>query len=171
MAEPLDRSVRPRADGSRAGAPSAEFRALYEERREPMIRVARLLTGSHEIAEEIVQEAFIRLHGAWARAENPPAFLHRIVVNLAKNHLRRAGLERDRTPRLRVDQAVATNPELDEMWAALETLPSKYRLALVLRYYEDLSVDQIAHAMGVRPGTAKSLIHRGLAQLEKRVTT
>ena len=163
-------SLEPIANRHRVGAPAPEFLALYEERRAPMVRAARALVGSHEVAEEIVQEAFIRLNAAWARAENPPAFLHRIVVNLAKNHLRRADLERARTLRVRAEPSAEPTAEYDEMWAALESLAPKYRIALVLRYYEDLSVDQIADVMGIRPGTVKSLIHRGLAQLEKRVT-
>ena len=165
MAEPREISR------SRAGrdAPPAEFLALYESRREQMVRVARAITGSHQVAEEVVQDAFIRLHAAWSRVDNPPAFLHRVVVNLAKNNLRRTGLERTHAWRAEASQPEVLQPELDEMWAALVELPAKYRVALVLRYYEDLSVDQIAEVMDVRAGTVKSLIHRGLARLEKKV--
>ena len=58
-------------------------------------------------------------------------------------------------------------PEFDETWAALDRIPARRRAALVLRYYEDLPVRGVAAALGCRPGTAKSLIHRGLQSLKE----
>jgi RNA polymerase sigma factor (sigma-70 family) len=60
-------------------------------------------------------------------------------------------------------------PEVDEVWGLLADLSGRQRMALVLRFYEDLTVPAIAEVMGVRPGTVKSLIHRGLAQLKERI--
>jgi RNA polymerase sigma factor (sigma-70 family) len=64
---------------------------------------------------------------------------------------------------------VTLPPEIDEMWGALTRLPAKRRVALVLRYYEDLPIVEIAELMQVRPGTVKSLIHRGLASLKEQL--
>ena len=61
-------------------------------------------------------------------------------------------------------------PELDETWALLDRLPRDQRVALVLRYYEDLPVDEIAQVMDCRPGTVRTRIHRALTALRKEMT-
>jgi RNA polymerase sigma factor (sigma-70 family) len=58
-------------------------------------------------------------------------------------------------------------PELDELWQVLAGLPPRRRAALVLRYYEDLAIDEIARLLECQPGTVSSLLHRGLADLRK----
>ncbi len=74
--------------------------------------------------------------------------------------------------RVRLDPPVPLGePELDETWAIVRRLPPRYRTALALRFYEDLSEREIAEMMGVRPGTVKSLIHRGLARLRKELAS
>jgi RNA polymerase sigma factor (sigma-70 family) len=60
-------------------------------------------------------------------------------------------------------------PELDETWGVLRRLPDRQRMAVVLRFYEDLSEAEIAELLGCRPGTVKSLIHRGLAKVKKEI--
>ncbi|MHB1928962.1 MAG: sigma-70 family RNA polymerase sigma factor [Acidimicrobiales bacterium] len=60
-------------------------------------------------------------------------------------------------------------PEVDELWQLLRSLPARQRDALALRYYEDLSLEEVAHLLGCPLGTAKSLIHRGLAALRKEL--
>jgi RNA polymerase sigma-70 factor (ECF subfamily) len=86
------------------------------------------------------------------------------VVNRCRNHLRRASLER----RLRPEPPLAvTGPELDETWQQLRRLTPRRRAAIVLRFYADLRVDEVAEVLGCRPGTAASLIHRGLADLRE----
>jgi RNA polymerase sigma factor (sigma-70 family) len=64
-------------------------------------------------------------------------------------------------------EPVSLPPELDEMWDALATLSERQRVALVCRFYEDLPISEIAEVLGCRPGTVKSLIHRGLASLRE----
>ena len=90
------------------------------------------------------------------------------MVNACRSHLRRAG------PRAGLPPPVGAEPsgvpaEADELFDALAALPSRQRAALVLRFYEDLSEADIAVALGCRPGTVKSLLHRGLAELRKVV--
>lgn len=156
---------RPRPDDG-ADAPDA-FAALYRERYEPMVRLAYLLTGSNEVAEELVQEAFVKVHRNWDRADVPVAYLRTAVVNLCRSWHRRRFLERERRPEL----APREHEELaaDEMWDVLAALRPRQRAALVLKFYEGLPEAEIAEVLGVRPGTVKSLVHRGLAQLRKRM--
>jgi RNA polymerase sigma factor (sigma-70 family) len=141
---------------------------LYRSERAAMVRLAHLMCGSNETACDIVHEAFIRLQRNWAKATDPRAYLRKIVVNLCRAHHRRRAVEHRHA-------AVATvpppylAPELDETWHALAKLSPKRRVALVLRYYEDLSIEEVARAMGCRVGTAKSLIHRGLESLRQEL--
>jgi RNA polymerase sigma-70 factor (sigma-E family) len=146
-----------------AGSPQS-FADLYRAHYARMVRLAYLLTGSGAVAEELVQDAFVRVHDRWAAAEHPQAYLRAAVVNACRSHHRRLGLERRRAP-TPPDPQVVDAP--DEVWDALDRLPPRQRAALVLRFWEDLSEADIARALGCRPGTVKSLVHRGLAELRK----
>lgn len=139
---------------------------LYRTERNNMLRLAHLLTGSPHIGEELVQEAFVKVQRNWASALNPPAYLRTTVVNLCRSYHRTNARRRDRIPS---GPVAHLDPEVDDTWRALSTLNSRQRTALVLRYYEDLAVDEIARVMDCRPGTVKSLIHRGLASLKERL--
>ncbi|MGH9249503.1 MAG: RNA polymerase sigma factor [Acidimicrobiales bacterium] len=141
---------------------------VFGEQRDRLRRVAYLMTGRPEAAEEIVQEAFARAHRRWDTIETPPAYLRTAVVNLCAEWRRRAAAERKRKPRL-VDGLVHP-PEIDETWELLAGLPQDQRVALVLRYYEDLSVDTIAGIVGCRPATVRTRIHRALSKLRKEMT-
>lgn len=136
---------------------------LYRQQYGPMVRLAYLLTGSNAVAEELVQDVFARLHRRWGRAEHPQAYLRTSVVNACRSHRRRVLLERRRPAEVRT----AATDEPDEIWDALASLPARQRAALVLRFYEDLPEADIARVLGCRPGTVKSLISRGLAQLRR----
>jgi RNA polymerase sigma-70 factor (sigma-E family) len=148
--------------------PPGSLADLYRERYGPMVRLAYLMVGSTTVAEDLVQDAFARMHRHWDNAEHPRAYLRTAVLNACRSHLRRLALERAyrRHPSAVSDSVVA---EADELFDALAALPSRQRAALVLRFYEDLSEADIAVALGCRPGTVKSLLHRGLAELRKVV--
>jgi RNA polymerase sigma-70 factor (sigma-E family) len=142
---------------------------LYRERYVAMVRLAYLMVGSTTVAEDLVQDAFARMHRHWDTTEHPRAYLRTTVVNACRSYLRRQALERAYR---RHPSAVSDSvhpPEADELFDALAALPSRQRAALVLRFYEDLSEADIASALGCRPGTVKSLLHRGLAELRKVV--
>jgi RNA polymerase sigma-70 factor (sigma-E family) len=143
-----------------------ELEALYRGQREPMVRLARLMTGSKATAEEVVQEAFLRVADKVVAVDNPEAYLRTTVVNLARNHQRRSGFERQLPPPDIVHSAL---PEIDEMWAAVCRLPFAQRAVLALKFYEDLSEQEIARTLGCRIGTVKSRLHRGLANLRKGI--
>jgi RNA polymerase sigma-70 factor (sigma-E family) len=139
------------------------FEDFYRAQYEPMLRLAYLLTGSRTAAEDIVQDSFVRVQPRYGSLAAPVAYLRKTVTNTSYSWHRRRQREQAYQPE-RLDDVV---PEHDEMWDALAKLPPRRRAALVLRYYLDLSEADIAAALGCRPGTVKSLTHRGLADLKE----
>jgi len=153
---------------------------LYREHAEPALRLAYLLTGDRGLAEDLVQEAFVRVAGRFVHLRDPDAFgayLRRAVVNLANSHFRRRRVERAYLTRAQADAAVRSGggpagppvEDRDELWKALERLPQRQRTAIVLRYYEDLSESRIAELLQCRPGTVKSLLSRGLEAMRAEI--
>lgn len=136
---------------------------LYREDYARMVRFAHLLTGSTAIAEELVQDAFVQVWRGWARAANPAAYLRVTVANNCRSWHRRQALELRRRP------APDGYAELgaDELWDAIQRLPFRQRAAIVLRFYEGLSENEVADVLGCRPGTVGSAVHRGLARLRE----
>jgi RNA polymerase sigma-70 factor (sigma-E family) len=135
------------------------------------IRLAFLLTGDRALAEDLVQEAFVRLVGRLRHLREPAAFgsyLRRTIVNLTTSHFRHRQVERAYLERLAATPAVEANPdeELDEMLHhALLRLPERQRAALVLRFFEDLSDVQTAEVLRCSSGTVRSLVSRGMRKL------
>jgi RNA polymerase sigma factor (sigma-70 family) len=144
----------------------AGLEEVYRERYVALVRRARLIVGSQAVAEELVQEAFVRLQKSWDRANEPRAYVHTIVINLCRNWCARAERERGLLPQ---PESIALEPVYDETWKAMLRLPERYRTVLVLRFYEDLAESEIARVMDCRVGTVKSLIHRGLAKLREEL--
>jgi RNA polymerase sigma factor (sigma-70 family) len=138
---------------------------LFRARWAPSVRLAIALTSDRAVAEELVQEAFFEVSRRWADLDNAEAYLRTTVVNRCRSHHRRAGIARRRLVPERPGTVAA--PELDELWHVLARLPERRRAALVLRYYEDLPVAEIARLLECKPGTVSSLLNRGLADLRK----
>ena len=138
--------------------------AVFAGEHERLVRVAYLLTGSSAVAEDLVQDAFVRLHRHWDGVRQPSAYLRVTVVNGCSAHHRRNRRERSHFPELVTDTVV---PETPVVLDALSELPYRQRAALVLRFYEDRPDSEIAQALGCRPATVRSLVHRGLATLRK----
>ena len=155
-----------RSDGPIEPTPGRDdgFEALYGEEYEPMLRIAFLLVDSTDLAEEVVHDAFAKVFERWSKVTNPGAYLRTCVVNRCRDLQRRRRTER-RTP-LPPDER-STELGADELADALATLPIKRRAAIVLRYYDGLSEARIAEVLGVKPGTVKSLLSRGLAELRE----
>jgi DNA-directed RNA polymerase specialized sigma24 family protein len=132
-----------------------------------MVRLAHALTGSAESAEDVVQDAFARLHGRKGRIENPGGYLRTTVVNLCRDR------ERHRRRERRLDTRMLAPPSLSlgalELVDVLLRLQYRQRAVLVMRYWGDWSEAEIAHALGCRPGTVKTLASRGLARLRKEI--
>jgi RNA polymerase sigma factor (sigma-70 family) len=146
---------------------------LYERNAPGAVRLAYLITSDPELAQDIAQEAFVRVAGRFRHLRVPEAFdayLRRTVVNLCNSHFRhervaRAALDQEAAEAL---NRVVDEPDLglrDELRTALRRLPVRQRTAIVLHYYEDLSEEQLAEAMRCSPSAARSLVSHGMATL------
>jgi RNA polymerase sigma-70 factor (sigma-E family) len=142
-------------------APEPAFGRLYEARFAEMVRLAFLLTGSTETAQDLVQDSFVRLHRKWSTVRTPDAYLRTAVVNACPSHHRRRA--RERSKRIEPDGVAVLGA--DELADVLLKLPYRQRAAVVLRYYHDLPDREIAEALNCRVGTVASSIHRALARL------
>jgi RNA polymerase sigma-70 factor (sigma-E family) len=139
-----------------------------------LLHVARLLTGGdRQRAEDLVQEALVKLWFVWPKVADqaPEAYVRTVLVRLAARSARRRWWgERpveqlpDRAGPVDVSSAVAERSRLE---AALAQLSPKQRAAVVLRYYEDLPEAQVAQALGCPVGTARSHASRGVARLRQ----
>jgi RNA polymerase sigma-70 factor (sigma-E family) len=136
-----------------------------------LLRTAFLLTGGDgPAAEDAVQETLTRLYPRWARvqqADHPLAYVRRSLINTYLNSVRSTSAREfvaldsaDRGAGGDMTQAVG---DRDQIRRLIRQLPERQRVALVLRYFDDLTDREVARAMGCRPGTARSLISRGLS--------
>ncbi len=137
----------------------------YRDLRLPLLRLGFLLTGSRETAEDLVQSAFASAQVRWEQILDPPAYLRRSVVNLAKDGQRR---EFRRRNAWRADaEPVTAIPELDETWALVQRLPATQRAVVVLHYYEDLPLVEIGRVLDRPASTVRSDLRRAHARLRK----
>jgi RNA polymerase sigma-70 factor (sigma-E family) len=147
--------------------------ALYTSHYRQLVRLAALLLDDLSTSEEVVQDAYVRMHGSWHRIRDPEAavgYLRTTVVNLARSRLRRRMVAQRHAPKPMPDAPSAEHGALerlerDRLIRALRGLPARQRECLVLRYYADLSEAQIAETMGISPGAVKSHASRGMAAL------
>jgi DNA-directed RNA polymerase specialized sigma24 family protein len=150
-----------------SGSPEVGLDSLFRRDYAALVRLAYLLTGSNAIAEEVVQDSFETLQRRWRTVRDPEAYVRRIVVNRCRGHHRRAAVERKHAP----NPAPPTlPPEIDEMWSLIQQLSPKGRAVVVLRFYDDLSIDAIADVLELRAGTVKSLLHRSLKKLQEQLS-
>lgn len=138
-----------------------------------LVRLSAMLLGDVGMAEEVVQDAFVAMHGSWNRLRDPDkavAYLRRAVVNRSRSKLRHRVVVAKHVQQPPPDVpsaetfAVAAT-ERAEVLTALRQLPRRQRETLVLRYYGDLSELQIADTLGISQGAVKSHASRGLAAL------
>jgi RNA polymerase sigma-70 factor (sigma-E family) len=152
---------------------------LFEQESTALVRLARLFTDDRNAAEDLVQEAFVRLHHAAHRINDPSraaAYLRSIVLNLARDHNRRGmmslrhfeALTPQASPEALDDRIV-----LDEQQAAvveaLQALSPQQRDCLVLRFYLELSEKETANTLGISPNSVKTHCRRGFDQLRTRL--
>jgi RNA polymerase sigma factor (sigma-70 family) len=135
-----------------------------------------LYLGDADVAAELAQDTAVRIVEHWPRVrgmDNPGGWAYRVAFNLARSRLRRGLAERRahaRADQHGEDQASTSTETFDPADAlavrqAVVALPRRQRQAVVLRYFADLTVDQVADAMGCRPGTVKAHLHQALASL------
>ena len=127
--------------------PDGGFEGLLEAKRAPMVRLATLLVGSPAIVEEVVQRSFASVNERWAQLDRPDAYLRTSVVNGCAGILRRRSLEQ----RYRIARIEVVDSEIPEqlidLRRALDRLPDRQRLVVVLRYFADLPDEEIAEAL------------------------
>jgi RNA polymerase sigma-70 factor (sigma-E family) len=150
------------------------FTALYERYADDAIGLAYLLTGDRRLAEDLMQEAFVRVARRFVHIRDPDAFwgyLRRSVVNLANSHFRRRAIERGYLARQpKPEEASETDPsDRVVLREAILRLPLRQRTALVLRFYEDLPEREIADLMSCRAGAVKQLVFRAMQTLRRDV--
>ncbi|GAA2122450.1 MULTISPECIES: SigE family RNA polymerase sigma factor [Glycomyces] len=151
----------------------AEFRSFAIAQRDSLRRYAYLLCGDWFEADDIVQKALTKMFAAWRRIEpgGASAYVRKIVTNVYISHRRLAWVRRERTsPELPVQEIDRPQEAVDvrmELEAALNLLPARQRATLVLRYWEQLSVEETATAMSCSTGTVKSQSAKGLRKLKE----
>lgn len=148
-----------------------EFAAFAEACSPGLRRTAYLICGDWDRAADITQEALIRMYVAWPRLDQDRgvhAYARRTAVRVAIDQSRRRSAREVPVPRptdRRVEDSSVQVADRTLLMSALRDLPARQRACVVLRYYEDLSVEAVAETLGCRPGTVKSQTARGLAAL------
>ena len=146
-----------------------DFTGFYRDAYPGAVRLAWLLTHDHAAAEDVVQDAFVRLRPRLATVEHRTAYLRTAIVNGCRDRARSAGRAEAGWRRLRVVAEVSSTDKPSELLDAVAHLPYKQRAVLVLRYWADLRDEEIAHIVGVRPATVRSITSRALTQLRKEL--
>ncbi|MEP6625780.1 MAG: sigma-70 family RNA polymerase sigma factor [Acidimicrobiia bacterium] len=138
-----------------------DFDDFAREARARLVGLAYSLSGDRTIAEDLVQEALLATHRAWADLEHPPAYARRAVVNLAASRVRNLGRERRALSRWfgQRETFVELQPIDAEFWRAVAVLPQRQREVIALFYVDDLAVADIAIALEISAGTVKSTLH------------
>jgi RNA polymerase sigma factor (sigma-70 family) len=143
-----------------------DIAALFGEHRRRLLGVAAAITLDRALAEEIVQDAFAGLQRHSERVENPVGYLQRSVVNISLKQIsrRRVAARHPVMPDL-----PASTAEIDETWTLVVALPANQRAVVVLRFWQDMTVDAIAEMLGWPAGSVKSTLHRALKQLKEEL--
>jgi RNA polymerase sigma-70 factor (sigma-E family) len=153
---------------------SAAFHAFFERHYAELARLAHLLTGEEDAADDLAADALVAIWRRWDRvsaAEHPAAYARGVVANLARSRIRSAMRERRRVALFwsqrpeRVEEPDV--PAVLDLREALQRLPFRKRACVVLRHAFDLSEKDTAAALGISVGTVKSQTSRGVAELER----
>lgn len=148
---------------------------LFASEARSLVRLASIFCDDRESAEDLVQEAFVRLHRSADRIRDPeraPAFLRSIVINLARDANRRGLMSLRHRPSM-TQPSSTVHVEVDALEAAdrqlidlIRALPDRQRACVVLRFYSELSESEIADVLGISKNSVKTHCRRGLATLE-----
>jgi RNA polymerase sigma-70 factor (sigma-E family) len=162
----------PDSDPPAQGSAETQVDSLYRAQAVGLIRLAYIMLGDRQAAEDVVQDAFCGLYRHWDRLANQAGALSYVrssVLNGCRTVLRRRALASRVTmyqpPAGSAEAAVLSHEERRAVMQAIRALPGRQREALVLRFYLDLPDHEIARIMGVRPGTVRSATHRALKAL------
>ena len=155
-------------------AVTTDFEDYVAQRGPALLRLATLVTGSDDDAQDAVQDALSRALPRWdriVRADDPDAYVRRMVLNAHTSAWRR--FRRKEAPVALVRTGASDDPEAlglahldhERVWSACLGLPTSQRVAVVLRFYEQLSYAEIAALTEVAESTARSRVHRALERL------
>ncbi len=150
-----------------------EFAEFVEAAWPGLYRTAYLILGEHQLAEDLVQTSLTKTYASWAKVREPAAALgyaRVVLAHTAASWFRKRSWRNehptetlpDVTETVAVDADPSDRPALMQ---ALRRLPPRQRAVVVLRFYDDLSVREVAHALGCSEGTVKSQTHHAMAQL------
>jgi RNA polymerase sigma-70 factor (sigma-E family) len=149
------------------------FEAFVASSSDRLVRTAYLLCGDRGHAEDLVQTALMRTARQWRRAhERPEAYTRQVVVNLVKDRWRQLDRRPSEAP-LEMDVAQPDTDvfgDRDALISAARRLPAGQRAVLVLRYFDDLGVEETAAVLGCSTGTVKSQTSRALDNLRAALT-
>lgn len=153
---------------------AAAVQELFRQHWLELVRLATVMVGDVATAEDVVQDAFEHLHRSWHRLREPAsglAYARSSVLNGCRSVHRRQAVARKYSPRL-AWPAQSTSPDASaavesagQLVAALRSLTRRQREVIVLRYYADLDVAEIAETLRLTPGAVRATISRGLAAL------
>ena len=154
----------------------AAFLAFARERTTPLFRAALLLTGGDwHLAEDLVQETLTRLYRFWGRvvpADNPAGYAHTVLVRTFLSHRRRRSSGETPVSLVPDRPGGGIDPVVNViLLRALGELSPADRAVLVLRFYADRSVDQVAHDLDRSPGAIRTHTHRALGRLRELLGT
>ena len=162
-----------RRDRDRDAAVAIE--SLFHAHYSRLTYTAFSLTGDRDLAEQLAQEAFLRLWRRWRWIADPqaaPAYLQRTVLNLSRETIRRKVIERRALKAREMERPPQELPDSAEMVAlrrAIAGLPARKRECVVLRFLLGMSEAETASLLGVSVGTVKSQTHKGLRLLRERL--
>jgi RNA polymerase sigma-70 factor (ECF subfamily) len=150
------------------------FSAFYEVEYRPMVRLAVALVGRRDVAEELVQDAFVSLHGRWdrvSRYESPEGWLRRVVINRSMSALRRRAVEVRLLGRLsRLRERHFDLPEVEgEIWREVAALPKRQAQVIALMFVDDLTVTEIAAVLECEENTVRTHLRRARQSLAARL--
>lgn len=154
-----------------------EVARLHADQYETLVRLAGLLLGRRDLAEEVTQDAFASTYERWDRIREPErrvSYLRSATLNGARKRLRRRTLAARLVPTRGPDPVIPEDSALTSerqrhLLAELRRLPARQQQCLLLRFYVDLKEDEIASSLGISTGSVKTHTHRGLRTLESRL--
>jgi RNA polymerase sigma factor (sigma-70 family) len=152
-----------------ASARTGDFEVFFEQHHERLFRALWLLTRNRQEAEEVMQDAFLRLWERWDRVidgPDPVGYLYRTAMNVWRSRLRRAAVAaRKVIHHIQGDDEIAEVEQRDAVVRALAPLPPRQRAAVVLMDVLDLSSERAGEVLGIRPATVRVLAARARAAL------
>lgn len=146
---------------------TSDFSAFYSSHQRQAVQLAWLLTHDAEASEDIAHDAFAALFQRFDSLDQPAAYLRTTIVNRVYERTRRVGRERRRVELVAAAEPMAADGPTGGLADVVAKLALKPRTAIVLRYWAGLTDRELADAMRIRPGTARSMISRALAQLRR----